>query len=117
MTEAVHTLNMKIFLEKSGESQSWNWRHLFDKPDRPSLNSTKSAFRNSMSPENQSGMKQKPLQALCVSVAQGVVIPRINGDICCHNTYTYTYKAIKDEGRVAQVVVSWLAANEDFFNF
>ena len=53
LTEAVGTfamcLNMKILSEKSGESQSWNWRRLFDKPDRPSRNSTKSAFRNSLS--------------------------------------------------------------------
>ena len=40
LTETVHSfamcLNMKSSLEKSGESQSWNWRHLFDKPDRAS---------------------------------------------------------------------------------
>ena len=44
VTETVHSfamcLNMKSSLEKSGESQSWNWRRLFDKPDR--LNSTNS---------------------------------------------------------------------------
>ena len=42
-----------------------------------------------MKTQEQSGMKQKPLQALCGSVAQGVVILRINGDICSRKGFTF----------------------------